>query len=93
MSGGPVFNEDGRLCGLMMSTIPASDGEPDVSYASLLWPALAADVEHERTAPGVSNVLQLARYGIVRARNHDHFDLTVDGEGRGRLQAMIPLPK
>jgi hypothetical protein len=41
MSGGPVFNEDGRICGLVSSNLPpAVPGERHSSYVSLIWPAL-----------------------------------------------------
>lgn len=39
MSGGPVFDETGSLCGIVCSNVDGSheDGEP-ISYVSTLWP-------------------------------------------------------
>jgi hypothetical protein len=45
MSGGPVFDESGAICGLVCSGHkPADDedGEP-ISYASTLWPLFQLD--------------------------------------------------
>jgi hypothetical protein len=42
MSGGPVFDETGRLCGLICKSIhPFTDNEDHVSYVALLWPSMA----------------------------------------------------
>ncbi len=44
MSGGPVLNETGGVCGVVCSALDGA--APDyVSYASLIWPALAVNVE------------------------------------------------
>jgi hypothetical protein len=46
MSGGPVFNENGHLCGLICSSLPP-DNEHDehVSYACTLWPMVAMQLD------------------------------------------------
>ncbi|QJR09886.1 hypothetical protein DSM104443_00936 [Usitatibacter rugosus] len=46
MSGGPVFTEGGRLCGVICANLPpAQEGEEHSSLVSLLWPILGANVE------------------------------------------------
>lgn len=46
MSGGPVFNEKGHVCGLICSSMPPTEDDPNyVSHASLLWPILGTFVE------------------------------------------------
>lgn len=40
MSGGPVFNEAGRVCGVVTSSYDYDPTVPTVSYASMFFPAL-----------------------------------------------------
>ena len=45
MSGGPVFNEYGKLCGLICSNMPPDNPEIDhISYVTLLWPSMGTKV-------------------------------------------------
>jgi len=49
MSGGPVFNEAGRLCGLICSSYPPFSSEEDhASYAALLWPLMILMIDMDR---------------------------------------------
>jgi hypothetical protein len=70
MSGGPVFDETGSLCGLVCSNIEGShlDGEP-VSYATTLWPAFRLILNFDRGDKYPRGVrypaIDLARDGIV----------------------------
>jgi len=41
MSGGPVFNESGLVCGVVCSSLEYNEGVDTVSYASVFYPALA----------------------------------------------------
>ncbi|MES2933304.1 MAG: serine protease [Pseudomonadota bacterium] len=46
MSGGPVFNNVGELCGLICSTFePSSSEEAYVSYCTLLWPLVDLEID------------------------------------------------
>ncbi len=45
MSGGPVYNEKGYVCGVICSSIPLNESDEHLSYASLLWPALGTSIE------------------------------------------------
>ncbi|MGH6689639.1 MAG: trypsin-like peptidase domain-containing protein [Gammaproteobacteria bacterium] len=50
MSGGPLFNERGRICGLICSSAPPQpDGHR--SWGATLWPAMVTEIEFE--GPGV----------------------------------------
>ena len=40
MSGGPVFNASGRICGVVTSSFDYDPAVPTVSYASMFFPAL-----------------------------------------------------
>lgn len=46
MSGGPIFKEDGTVCGVICSSLGGcNDDTGYISYVSLIWPALAIEVE------------------------------------------------
>lgn len=46
MSGGPVFDSHGHLCGVICSNLPPSEpGDEHVSYVTSLWPALAIPID------------------------------------------------
>jgi S1-C subfamily serine protease len=44
MSGGPVFDESGRVVGLLTSSIGSDEDAPGTSHISHLWPALTAEI-------------------------------------------------
>lgn len=49
MSGGPVFNSSGNLCGIICSSLPAdSEDSEHVSYVTTLWPMLGFLIDHEQ---------------------------------------------
>lgn len=86
MSGGPVFTDEGRLCGLVCSNMPPfSSDEDHVSYVALLWPSLATimDADREGAAPGVPYpALELARHGLIHAEGWERVQL---GEPGGQI--------
>lgn len=46
MSGGPVFNESGGVCGVICSSFSGCTDESGyISYVSLIWPALGTYIE------------------------------------------------
>lgn len=86
MSGGPVFNDAGHLCGLVCSNLPPSaEGEEHVSYVSLLWPLMATplDMNREGYPPDISYpAIELARGGFINARNWERISLVHDADGK-----------
>lgn len=45
MSGGPVFNNSGKLCGIICSNMPPFEPNEDhISYVSLIWPSMSTKV-------------------------------------------------
>jgi len=71
MSGGPVFNDSGELCGLVCSNLsPLSIHEPHVSYVTLLKPLLSTliDIPYvELGNAGIYPVSKLIDYNILHA--------------------------
>ena len=85
MSGGPVFNETGQLCGLVCACMPPDvPGGSYVSYVTSLWPMLAIelDVPREGHPPGLYPVHDLCRDGMIGAVDWDRVALRRDENGR-----------
>ena len=74
MSGGPVFNDNGELCGLICSTLePLSIHEPHVSYVTLLSPILKTLIDipyKELDKGGIYPVMKLIEYNIIHAKGY-----------------------
>ena len=85
MSGGPVFNEDGLVCGVVCSSFPAlSADEPHVSYASTIWPMIGTMLD--ATESSVSGapyypLYNLFKSGAIYASDLDHVELAVNENG------------
>jgi hypothetical protein len=83
MSGGPVFNDQGLLCGLICS---GTETETDYySHATTLWPSMGTPIDIEREGqPGGHSypVLELARDGYIRAEGWERVVLGSDEKGQ-----------
>lgn len=68
MSGGPIFNPAGKVCGVICSSYGKREGADDhISYGSLLWPSLGIE-------------LILPKGPITDRKWESLFDLAVRGE-------------
>lgn len=69
MSGGPILNEAGYVCGVVCSSSPPSeDGEDHLSYGSMIWPALMIGLENVSLGdepPKDVTLLEMARGGYI----------------------------
>lgn len=46
MSGGPVFSDNGHVCGVISSNLPPEDDNQEhISYASTLWPLMVTPID------------------------------------------------
>jgi hypothetical protein len=79
MSGGPVFDETGSLCGLVCSNLEGShlDGEP-VSYVTTLWPLFRLTVGFDQSASYLLGdaypAIELVRNGIIHVSDVDRLE-------------------
>lgn len=84
MSGGPVFNESGKLCGLICSgtTLDTSESDP-ISYVSLLWPSMGTEVRQKLEYHDLKEkfpVLFLAEHGYIHAEGWERVSLIPPNE-------------
>jgi Trypsin-like peptidase domain len=69
MSGGPILNEHGSVCGVICSCLPPGDDSPGyTSYGSLLWLALGTSIEVipcEGAQPEMMSIYDLIQRGYT----------------------------
>lgn len=69
MSGGPIMNSRGDVCGVVCSSFPQIEDNPEyISYGSLIWPALGTQIEvalSQNTQPEMISVYELIQKGFV----------------------------
>jgi hypothetical protein len=100
MSGGPVFNDDGVLCGLICASLKSSEESTgDVSYAVSLWPLVATEIDFARDdleTGTVYPVLSLVEAGILKSRHGEYVGLLQDDDGsyvRNDAGSLVPFLK
>jgi hypothetical protein len=73
MSGGPVFDENGLLCGIVCS---GTMGDSLLNYAALLWPTGVArvDVSAEGGTPDIRTICEMAADGLVDVTGGDRIE-------------------
>jgi hypothetical protein len=71
MSGGPIINEQGEICGVVLSSFPASETDPKhTSYAASLRPLLRMTINVRiptDVAPKAWTIDALVQRGFIRA--------------------------
>lgn len=86
MSGGPVFSDEGKLCGILASSFDAGDKSKEhVSHVSSLWPAMAIHVDYDREGfPKGARypALELAKYDHINASGWERVVLERDSAGK-----------
>lgn len=79
MSGGPVYDSDGSLCGIVCSSVAGNDADEPISYAALLWPCCAVEVDVpllQDTEPGATYpLLELGRSGAIEMNGVERVSL------------------
>ncbi len=71
MSGGPLFNSKGQLCGLICASLHGMDEQTSyVSYGATLWPAMGTNIEFQGPGlicKGPYPIFELAKIGVMHA--------------------------
>ena len=85
MSGGPVFTESGRLCGLICCSLTTDPADPEIehlSYVASLWPIVAICVSINRAGDYPQDtfypLMELFRDGFLMADDAEKVSLTWD---------------
>jgi hypothetical protein len=74
MSGGPVFNQVGELCGIICSALMPATGVTHIAYAASLWPILGTTIDIAVpgcVVKGPHPLFELGNTGLMEVRNWD----------------------
>jgi Trypsin-like peptidase domain len=99
MSGGPVMNDDGHLCGIICKNLPPSqEGEEHVSYVTTLWPLMGCEIDfdrYDRPPATTYPMLDLVASKLIDARGAEHVVLQYDDQGRVCSVGVqvVPVPR
>jgi hypothetical protein len=90
MSGGPVYNEAGDLCGIISGSYGVTDGPP-ISYVTALWPMfrIMITVNHEGEPTDAHPALDLALDRLIYTAGLETLD---PAWFPGRTLPTSPLP-
>jgi len=90
MSGGPVFDSQGFLIGVLSSGMPAFQEVPAFSYVSAIWPALIAPIPGGWPQPlmtGTRSLLELhPRYCDIEGRDNLRVATAMPGESTDNVR-------
>jgi S1-C subfamily serine protease len=97
MSGGPVFNQAGELCGLICSGYDVDPDDDPIAYGVVLWPMTGIRIDHN--IPGVISpppytILELARAGLMNVEGWEYVEKNVEPfeetDGKKRIRLRTP---
>ena len=88
MSGGLVINAHSQVCGIVCSSMPATDEHPSPSsYVAMLWPMMAMKLDFslfgKSPISGIQYVLELARHGIFTPEGWERVVIEENPSGPG----------
>lgn len=82
MSGGPVFNNSGMLCGLICTNLPPDKSDLDhISFVALLWPSMGTKVSLNLKSHNFQDpfpVLFLAENEYIHAEGWERVKVLLD---------------
>ena len=84
MSGGPVYNNNNQICGVVCSSLPAeTESEEDISYVSLIWPVFGLRLNETTTGKKSSDptfLRDLAKKGHISTQNLECINIEITGK-------------
>ncbi|SNY54414.1 Trypsin-like peptidase domain-containing protein [Arsukibacterium tuosuense] len=84
MSGGPITDSQGNICGVIASshTLEIIGDESPIGYASTLWPILGVCLEQPlgKKKYQYPRLIRLFRTKVIKSIDIDHFELICDPE-------------
>lgn len=89
MSGGPVFNDAGEVCGVIVKSYALPEEERPIGYAATLWPSTIIPFSD---LPPIGNdklrFYDLLRRKDVNAANVDRIAIELEADGRPRVSVL-----
>lgn len=91
MSGGPVIGDDGRIWGVIRSTMKHELGG-DTALVNALWPSMdiLIDIDNSGQPCASYPILELARKNIIQAQGYEKIDISKGDDG---LTSIVKLTK
>ena len=85
MSGGPVFNESGKLVGIISTGYETENHEKDFSYVALLWPSMNTKIIFDRADyPNLNGqyypIIELARDKHLSVNGIDNIRIILNND-------------
>ena len=97
MSGGPVFDEAGHVCGIVCSNLPPThEHEDHASYASSLWMAMGilVNANWDRVPVGTYyTVYELAQAGVLTVTGLENIQVIRTSAGSQSVALRRPLAR
>lgn len=86
MSGGPVFNGDGSLIGIISTGYETENHKKDFSYIALLWPSMCTKIIFDRMDyPNLNGqkypIIELARDNHLLIKGWKNINIVQNGDG------------
>jgi hypothetical protein len=80
MSGGPIINERGAICGIVCSGLKTADDEGHISYACSVWPIMGTSIAAGSSCPPGTMVAfyKLFEEGKLQALNLGRVSVSSD---------------
>lgn len=96
MSGGLVINDRSQVCGIVCSSMPATEEHPTPSsYVATLWPMMAMKIDFAlfRSAPvsGEQYILELASHGVFTPDGWERVTIEENPSGAACTVSMREL--
>lgn len=92
MSGGPIFNENGAVCGVICSSLPATENDQyHVSYGSLIGAAMGSAIEISKepeAQPEIVRIYELVEAGYLTV-DKTYAKIKVSRAKKGKITVTI----
>lgn len=94
MSGGPIFDEEGHLCGIISSNLPPVNlGEEHVSYGALIWLSMSTKIDIKVKGFNFDKeyrIIKLCKLKIIPALNYERITFSIDDDGVSKIGLSLP---
>lgn len=86
MSGGPIINKSGCVCGLICSSMPPDEDDGEhVSYVCALWPMVNIEIDVKRSDKSIEGtypIMELVNNGFIDSEGCEKIVFETDSSGK-----------